>query len=248
MPDDLAGSLPEALYTQRVPLGIALAVVLAVLVLLAWRRGWWRAARRHPGRLAAAGLVAALVVVPAFWYLASPLFLSTEVQEAPVTVAVVAPQAAGPATSSPVAPAPSSPPSPAPGATTREGAATPAPVVTESPTPAPWTPADPRRGEFEGTDDFHFGRGTATLSEVAPGEWVLRFDDFAVRNGPDLFVYLSPDPDGYARKAVEVVRLKADRGSFNMAVPPDTDLAKVRSVLIWCKQFSHLFAVATLER
>ena len=74
----------------------------------------------------------------------------------------------------------------------------------------------------------------------------MRFDDFAVRNGPDLFVYLSPDPDGYVDGAIEVARLKADRGSFNTPVPTGTDLSDVRSVLIWCKQFSHLFAVATL--
>ena len=46
------------------------------------------------------------------------------------------------------------------------------------------------RGMFEGADDFHFGRGDALLIETAPGAYTLRFENFSVRNGPDLFVYL----------------------------------------------------------
>ena len=117
--------------------------------------------------------------------------------------------------------------------------------------PAPaWTPDPPRSGEFKGTDDFHFGRGgrgTAILREVEPGRWVVRLEDFSVRNGPDLFVVLSPDRDGYTDDSIEVGRLRATDGSFNMRVPAGTDVSAVRSVLIWCKQFSHLFAVAPLE-
>ena len=181
---------------------------------------------------------AALVAVPLGWYLVSPVFLSTELLEAPVVAAAeLSPSPVGQAT-----PAPTASASPRPGA-----AATVAPTASPAPTPEPWTPAPPLRGKFVGTDEFHFARGTATLSEVAPGEWVVRFDDFAVRNGPDLFVYLSPDADGYVDGAIEVARLKADKGSFNTAVPPGTDVSDVRSVLIWCKQFSHLFAVATLD-
>ncbi|MEW6226147.1 MAG: DM13 domain-containing protein, partial [Chloroflexota bacterium] len=189
---------------------------------------------------ASAGLLAIALVagVPVTWYLVSPVFLSTELQEPPVVVA---------ADPSPAATAQPSP-SPSPAATPLPAAsATPGPTASPPPTPEPWTPAPPRRGEFAGTDEFHFGRGTATLREVAPGEWVVRFDDFAVRNGPDLYVYLSPDPDGYTGGAIEVARLRADRGSYNTPVPPGTDVSGVRSVLIWCKQFSHLFAVATLD-
>ncbi len=77
---------------------------------------------------------------------------------------------------------------------------------------------------------------------------MVRLENFAVRNGPDLFVYLSPSADGYADGAIELGRLKADTGNQNYAVPagaldnPD----RVASVVIWCKQFSHLFATAPL--
>ena len=114
-------------------------------------------------------------------------------------------------------------------------------------TSAPWVPAAPREGTFSGTDDFHFGRGTATLRETAPGEWTIRLDDFSVRNGPDLYVYLSPARKTYMDGAIEVAKLKATDGSFNVRLPAGTDPAGALSVLIWCKQFSHLFAYATLE-
>ena len=102
-------------------------------------------------------------------------------------------------------------------------------------------------GTFAGTDEFHFGRGTATIVETAPGEYVLRLEKFSVRNGPDLYVYLSPDESDYVKGALEVGKLKATDGSFGYALPPGTDPADFASALIWCKQFSHLFAVAPFE-
>jgi len=119
-------------------------------------------------------------------------------------------------------------------------------VPSIAPTPAapPFTPTTLASGEFSGTDDFHFGTGTASIVEVEPGRYHLRLDDFSVRNGPDLFVYLSPDADGYADDAVELGKLKATDGSFGYDLPDGVDPARFRSALIWCKQFSHLFAVA----
>ncbi len=236
---DLGSFILGTAYALRVPFAIAGIVALVVLAAVARRRGWVVVARRHPLASAVAIGAAAIVAVPLGWYLVSPLFISTELQEAPV-VAAANPS---PSPVAPTTPAPTASASPRP-----DASATVAPTASPPPTPEPWTPAPPRRGEFVGTDEFHFGRGTATLSEVAPGEWVVRFDDFAVRNGPDLFVYLSPDADGYVDGAIEVARLKADKGSFNTQVPSGTDVSGARSVLIWCKQFSHLFAVATLDR
>ncbi len=75
----------------------------------------------------------------------------------------------------------------------------------------------------------------------------MRFEDFAVRNGPDLYVYLSPRADGYAKGAIELGRLRATDGSFNTKVPDGTDVSGAKSVVVWCKQFSVLFAVARFE-
>ena len=71
--------------------------------------------------------------------------------------------------------------------------------------------------------------------------------DFSVRNGPDLYVYLSPDADDYDDGALELGKLKATDGAFGYDLPPGTDPADFASAIIWCKQFSHLFAVAPLE-
>ena len=194
----------------------------------------------RPGRLIVIVLAVALVVIgaPIAWYLGSPVFLRTELHEPEI--------AAFETTAAPTAPASA----PAPTALPGEAASSPPAVspASAAPSTAPaWTPEPPRTGRFSGTDDFHFGRGTAILREVEPGRWVVRLEDFAVRNGPDLYVVLSPDPDGYSDRAIEVGRLKATDGSFNMRVPEATDVSRVRSVLIWCRQFSHLFAVAPLE-
>ncbi len=68
-----------------------------------------------------------------------------------------------------------------------------------------------------------------------------------MRNGPDLYVYLSPSAHDYVKGAVEVGRLKATDGAFGYALPAGTDPTDFASAIIWCKQFSHLFAVAPLE-
>jgi hypothetical protein len=102
------------------------------------------------------------------------------------------------------------------------------------------------RGEVMGADSFHFGRGQALVIETAPGQYVLRFEDLSVRNGPDLFIYVSPNPNGFDSQAVNLGELKATDGSFNYEIPPGTTLAQIKSAVVWCKQFSVLFATATL--
>jgi hypothetical protein len=232
------GEILAAIYEQRVLVAAASVGGAAVAFVIARRAGWIAALRRRP-RLAGALLVAALVIgLPVTWYMASPLFIRTELVEPPL-VAAASPTPAP--TSSPGSqPDPSSEPDPS---------VTAGPSASPLPTAAPATPEPPavvRSGEFKGVDDFHFGRGRATLTETAPGAWSLRFEWFSVRNGPDLFVYLSTDPDGYTDGALEVARLKATDGSFNVPLPAGVDPGAYRSVLIWCKQFSTLFAVAPL--
>jgi hypothetical protein len=101
-------------------------------------------------------------------------------------------------------------------------------------------------GELVGADEFHFGMGTVRLVETSPGSYSLAFDDISVQNGPDLFVYLSPDPDGWTEEAVLLGGLKATDGSFSYDVPVGVDPATVGSAVIWCRAFSVLFATASL--
>ena len=46
-------------------------------------------------------------------------------------------------------------------------------------------------GNFRDADSFHRGSGTATIYETPDGGHVLRFEDFMVTNGPDLRVLLA---------------------------------------------------------
>jgi hypothetical protein len=232
---DLWSQFTALLYPNRGLIAVIAMVAVVVAVAIASRRGWFRAARRHP-LMASVGVIAALaVVLPVGWYLASPLVLSTTIDEPPPGLAAAA--SASPAAQTPTAtPDPSTPL--ATGSPSASPAATPSPEATS---------LLERTGGFRGTDDFHFADGTARLIETAPGEYVVRLEDFAVRNGPDLFVYLSPDRNGYHEDAIELARLKADRGNQNYRVPAGVDIDGVASVIIWCRQFSHLFATAPLR-
>jgi hypothetical protein len=71
------------------------------------------------------------------------------------------------------------------------------PDLTATLDPTPVEAQVVRQGELKGADSFHFCEGTALLIETGTDAYTLRLEDFSVRNGPDLFVYLSPDPDGY---------------------------------------------------
>lgn len=226
---DLERFAATTLYPWRFALAAITIAAVGGLVVIAARRGWFGAARRHPRRTGVLATVAVVVLAPAAWYLGSPLFIRTELYEPP-----------------PVAVAPTeSPTATEPSATLPTATAAPAgsPPVTAAPTPPPVV----RSGSFVGADDFHFGRGRATLTEATDGTATLRFDDFSVRNGPDLYVYLSPDPAGYADGAIELGRLRATDGSFNTPIPPGVDVTWARSVIIWCREFAVLFAVAPLD-
>jgi len=223
---DIERFIATSLYPNRVPIAIGLVVLVVAAVVVARRRGWFAAARRHPGRTGVVLALALAIGLPSAWYLGSPLFIRTSLNEpAPTAVAPT--------------------PSPEPSSTTVPSDASATPSSAPSPTPAP-TLAAPRSGTFTGADEFHFGRGTATLLETAPGAWTVRFEDFSVRNGPDLYVYVSPDAAGYDPAAIELGLLKATDGSFNMDLPAGSIPTDAASVVIWCKQFAVQFAVAPL--
>ena len=228
--DDLATTFFDVLYEQRLAVALGSVALGLSIGTVAWRRGWVGAARRHPSRTAALVVAMLAIGTPLMWYLASPIWVRTSLVEAgptaaPIVVSVPAPSVAAGPTAAP----------------THAATASPTPV----PTPTPFVARTYASGRFAGTDDFHFGRGTASLIEVSPGRFHLRLEEFSVRNGPDLYVYLSTAADDYARGSLELGRLKATDGSFGYDVPRGTDIKSFRSAIIWCKQFSHLFAVAT---
>ena len=105
------------------------------------------------------------------------------------------------------------------------------------------------RGELMGADDFHTGSGDVLLAIGPDGEVILRFQDYAVRNGPDLHVYLTPDPNGdvHVEGAISLGPIKATQGSVNYEVPADVDPDSFRAAVIYCVPFQVTFATAMLD-
>ena len=105
------------------------------------------------------------------------------------------------------------------------------------------------RGELMGADEFHTGSGDVLLVIGPDGEVILRFQDYAVRNGPDLHVYLTPDPNGdvHVEGAISLGPVKATQGSVNYEVPADVDLDSFRAAVIYCVPFQVTFATAVLD-
>jgi hypothetical protein len=228
---DLERLFADTLYPIRVPLAIVTAAVIGGVAVLAWRRGWsGRAldlARRRPLVTGGAAVAVLAIGIPTFWYLASPLWeRTTLVEENLLTVPAAA---AAVATETVPVGAPAAP--------------SPVAAATEPPVDAPRLIG---AGEVQGADEFHFGSGRAELFDV-DGMHVVQLREFSVRNGPDLYVYLSGHPEQLSEDAINLGRLKATDGDFGYDVPDGAMLPKMPYLLVWCEAFAVLFATASLE-
>ena len=110
-------------------------------------------------------------------------------------------------------------------------------------------------GQFRDADSFHKGSGDATIYDLGTDGFVLRFEDFNVTNGPDLRVLLTTHPDPMGRgdvhaddvTYVELSKLKGNIGNQNYLIPGDVNVDDQHSVVIYCKPFQVVFAVAPLS-
>jgi len=102
-----------------------------------------------------------------------------------------------------------------------------------------------RTGTFVGVGDgIHNAEGIAKVVQVQDGNNILRLENLHVTNGPDLYVYLATDKS--ASDFVSLGKLKANNGNQNYEIPSETDLTKYGTALIWCRPFSVLFGSAEL--
>lgn len=125
-------------------------------------------------------------------------------------------------------------------------------ATTATPTSATTPPADPVAlvtGTFVARD--HPTTGTATVYELADGQRLLRLEDLATDNGPDLKVYLSTAGADAPASAldddvVDLGPLMGNLGNQNYAIPDDVDVSRYASVVIWCKRFAVAFGTSPL--
>ena len=108
-------------------------------------------------------------------------------------------------------------------------------------------------GKFRDGDSFHKGSGEVSLYRLANGDSVLRFEDLAVTNGPDLHVLVSMHSDPMTKGELRdagystLGQLKGNRGDQNYEVPSDIDPNSIGSVIIYCMPFHVIFSVAPLS-
>ncbi len=220
------------LYPWRYLIGVGLLIVIAAIAAYGYREGWHNAIWRRRWAIAIVGTPVLAMVIISGWYLLSPLFERTRLEESSPLIATDGPVGNGAMID---------------GNTTADSTVANSVAANKVVgANSAVTMGITHSGEFMGADDFHFGRGQALLIQTSPGQYVLRFEDFSVRNGPGLYVYLSPEAGGYTDDSLEIGKLKATDGSFNYDVPAGTDVSQFKSVVVWCKPFGVLFAVAPL--
>ena len=101
-------------------------------------------------------------------------------------------------------------------------------------------------GSFVGADDFHSSSGEALVVRSDSGELFLRFENFEVRNGPDLYVYLARSTD-IGDGFVNLGLLTGNIGDQNYEVSSDVEISEFNTVLIWCRAFGVLFGSAEMS-
>lgn len=102
--------------------------------------------------------------------------------------------------------------------------------------------------EFTMIDLIHKGSGQAAVYEQDQKS-ILRFENFNVTNGPDLYVYLSKERNLEGLRPdigdfVSLGKLKSPIGDQTYLLPENYE--DYPSVLIWCRAFGVLFSVAEI--
>jgi len=97
----------------------------------------------------------------------------------------------------------------------------------------------------------HPGQGLASVLTDGSPQRFLRFEEFSTDNGPDLNVYLTAAgadaPEGeFDDDFVDLGNLKGNIGDQNYEIPPEVDLDRYDTVVVWCVRFSVAFTSADL--
>ncbi|NDJ54881.1 MAG: DM13 domain-containing protein, partial [Chloroflexi bacterium] len=109
-----------------------------------------------------------------------------------------------------------------------------------------------QRGDFVVIDSLHRGEGRASIYDLPTGDYVLRLDPFSVTAGPNLHVILSehPEPrtaaDTLLANSIDLGVLEDFAGTQNYVIPPDTNVDRYNSVVIFSLSENIVFTAASL--
>lgn len=99
---------------------------------------------------------------------------------------------------------------------------------------------------FNGVDAVHWAKGTAEIVKSQDGAKLSFKDDFEVAQGPDLFVYLSPNAAGEELgEFASLGNIKSTKGIQEYTLPENYE--EYKTVIIWCRAFGVTFATVELE-
>lgn len=98
----------------------------------------------------------------------------------------------------------------------------------------------------------HETNGTAQILALPDGSRLLRLENLASSDGPDVKVWLTSleaGGDWYKYRSgryVDLGPVKATHGNQNYVIPPEAELSGLTSVVLWCDRFSVAFGSAPL--
>ena len=131
-----------------------------------------------------------------------------------------------------------------------QASVSPAPTTSASTPAAKTDPVVLGFGNFQSQE--HQTSGTAQLLKLPDGSRVLRLENLASSDGPDVKVWLSSleaGGDWYKYRSgryVDLGAIKATHGNQNYVIPSGVDLSGLSSVVLWCDRFSVAFGSAQL--
>ena len=106
-------------------------------------------------------------------------------------------------------------------------------------------------GEFHTA--LHPTQGDASIYRDPSGSRILRFTNFKTSNGPDVHIYVvasdNPNDNASVEHAdyIDLGIMKGNVGDQNYVLASSVDLAKYRSVVVWCRRFNFNFGYAPLS-
>jgi ribosomal protein L2 len=110
-------------------------------------------------------------------------------------------------------------------------------------------PASDTLAEVNFTSYAHNLSGKALLIKDSTGNKILRFENFNMEMGPDVYVYMSRSSTYSAGNCIQLRKLPDGytNSSLNIDIDDAIDHSDYKYVIVYCYQYSSLFGNALLN-